>query len=148
MGDEENERNEKAGREKTFLLPLIINKKGLLLSFRFLFGLNDFNLRLITFFFSFSFQSNMHASFPYESSRGREYGRRPEVLVPGLDQDGLVLHSALASVEDQQVRCSNKNLKKKWSYLLFVNRGFVDQESNFFSFSKSKAVLKQKKKRN
>ncbi|EEB19081.1 transcription factor AP-2 beta, putative [Pediculus humanus corporis] len=46
--------------------------------------------------------SNMHASFPYESSRGREYGRRPDVIVPGLDQDNLVLHSALASVEDQQ----------------------------------------------
>lgn len=45
----------------------------------------------------------MHASFPYESSRGREYGRRPDVIVPGLDQDNLVLHSALASVEDQQV---------------------------------------------
>jgi hypothetical protein len=51
----------------------------------------------------------MHASFPYESNRGREYGgvRRPDVLIqshPGLDsQDPLVLHNALSAVDDGQV---------------------------------------------
>ncbi|XP_069676113.1 transcription factor AP-2-epsilon isoform X4 [Periplaneta americana] len=54
--------------------------------------------------------TNMHASFPYESNRGREYGgvRRPDVLIqshPGLDsQDPLVLHNALSAVDDGQVR--------------------------------------------
>ncbi|XP_066998607.1 transcription factor AP-2-epsilon isoform X2 [Anabrus simplex] len=51
--------------------------------------------------------TNMHASFPYESNRGREYGvRRPDVLIqshPGLDgQDPLVLHGALTGVDDPQ----------------------------------------------
>ncbi|KAJ9573691.1 hypothetical protein L9F63_008904, partial [Diploptera punctata] len=54
--------------------------------------------------------TNMHASFPYESNRGREYGgvRRPDVLIqshPGLDsQDPLVLHNALSAVDDGQAK--------------------------------------------
>lgn len=55
--------------------------------------------------------ANMHsAAFSYETNRRSEYGvRRPDVLVPsghpGLDgQDSLVLHNALSSVDDNQVR--------------------------------------------
>jgi len=59
----------------------------------------------------------MHASFPYESNRAREYGgvRRPDVLIqshPVLDsQDSLVIHNALSGVDDGQVGMLNMSVK-------------------------------------
>ncbi|KAH0535557.1 hypothetical protein KQX54_017156 [Cotesia glomerata] len=64
----------------------------------------------------------MHASFPYDGSRGSagagvtggrgvEYGvRRPDALLPphGLDQTDLVLNSSL--VDDPQVSDDNTNV--------------------------------------
>ncbi|XP_008553742.1 transcription factor AP-2-epsilon isoform X3 [Microplitis mediator] len=66
--------------------------------------------------------TNMHASFPYDGSRGSagagvtggrgvEYGvRRPDALLPphGLDQTDLVLNSSL--VDDPQVSDDNTNV--------------------------------------
>ncbi|KAK0091536.1 hypothetical protein PV326_003067 [Microctonus aethiopoides] len=62
----------------------------------------------------------MHASFPYDGSRGGtggaggrsvEYGavRRPDALLPppGLDQTDLVLHSSL--VDDPQLKILYKS---------------------------------------
>ena len=59
----------------------------------------------------------MHASFPYESNRAREYAgvRRPDVLLqshPVLDsQDSLVIHNALSGVDDGQVGLLNVSVK-------------------------------------
>lgn len=76
------------------------------------------------------FQTNMHASFPYDGSRGGtggaggrsvEYGavRRPDALLPppGLDQTDLVLHSSL--VDDPQVSDDVRN-RTKYLYLIFL----------------------------
>lgn len=73
---------------------------------------------------SLVFQTNMHASFPYDAGRngggggggggngrGVEYGtvRRPDALLPppGLDQTDLVLHTSL--VDDPQVSDDVRN---------------------------------------
>lgn len=68
----------------------------------------------------------MHASFPYESNRGREYGgvRRPDVLIqshPGLDsQDPLVLHNALSAVDDGQVnKHSSVNTQLDFAFIFY-----------------------------
>lgn len=80
------------------------------------------------------FQTNMHASFPYDGSRGSaggggggggrggvEYGavRRPDALLPppGLDQTDLVLHTSL--VDDPQVSDDVRN--RKTFFLIFLS---------------------------
>ena len=68
----------------------------------------------------------MHASFPYESNRGREYGgvRRPDVLIQShsvLDsQDPLVIHNALSAVDDGQVGKLHVSLTVIMSYMYVI----------------------------
>jgi hypothetical protein len=87
----------------------------------------------------------MHASFPYESNRGSEYGgvRRPDVLIqshPGLDpQDPLVLHNALSAVDDGQV--SPHSLSLTQYYMLDVPEGKVSfLGGQNIGYSKQKCV--------
>ena len=76
----------------------------------------------------------MHASFPYDGSRGSgggggggggrgvEYGavRRPDALLPppGLDQTDLVLHTSL--VDDPQVSDDVRNCKNFFSIYILL----------------------------
>lgn len=75
----------------------------------------------------------MHASFPYDGSRGSagagvtggrgvEYGvRRPDALLPphGLDQTDLVLNSSL--VDDPQVSDDVRNRNAHFFLLIILN---------------------------